>query len=149
MHGSGRQFSKREVIQLFRIVKRGAPQVYARRAYVKRNAVFGVCFKGLSLYFLYQTGNLIRIKTGLDTYPIRIQTRTPLSRYPPLMITLSFASHEFAAQMLRSCPKCLRSFHAFHPEKGKHAQQFSVLQTRQHPSVMQELFSAWYVFDFP
>ena len=39
--------------------------------------------KGLSLYFLYQKGNLIRIKTGLATYLIRIQTRTPLSRYPP------------------------------------------------------------------
>ena len=47
---------------------------------VKRNAVFGARFKGLSLYFLY---NVIRIKTGLDTYPIRIQTRTPVSRYPP------------------------------------------------------------------
>ena len=31
-------------------------------------------FKGLSLYFLYQQGNLIRIKTGLDTCLIRIQT---------------------------------------------------------------------------
>ena len=50
------------------------------------NAVFGARFKGLSLYFLYQKGNLIRIKTGLDTYLIRIQTRTPPSRYPPLMI---------------------------------------------------------------
>ena len=34
------------------------------------------------LHFLYQKGNLIRIKTGLDTHLIRIQTRTPLSRYP-------------------------------------------------------------------
>ena len=50
---------------------------------VKRNAAFGARFKGLSLYFLYQNGNLIRIKTGLDTYLIRIQTRTPLWRYPP------------------------------------------------------------------
>ena len=57
---------------------------------VKRNGVFGARFKGLSLcFFLYQTGNLIRIKTGLDTYLIRIQTRTRLSRYPPLMIILS------------------------------------------------------------
>ena len=31
-------------------------------------------FRGLSLYFLYQKGNLIRIKTGLDTYLIRIQS---------------------------------------------------------------------------
>ena len=33
---------------------------------VKRNAVFGARFKGLSLYFLYQKGDLIHIKTGLD-----------------------------------------------------------------------------------
>ena len=53
------------------------------RTCVKRNTVFGARFKGLSLCFLYQTGSLICIKTGLDTYLIRIQTRTPLSRYPP------------------------------------------------------------------
>ena len=37
---------------------------------VKRNAnaVFGARFRGLCLYFLYQKGNLIRIKTGFDTY---------------------------------------------------------------------------------
>ena len=41
-------------------------------------------FKGsFSVSSIYQKGNLIRIKTGLDTYLIRIQTRTPLSRYPP------------------------------------------------------------------
>ena len=45
--------------------------------------MFGARFKGPSLYLLYQKGNLIRIKTGLDTYLIRIQTRTPPSRYPP------------------------------------------------------------------
>ena len=39
-------------------------------------------FKGLALYRLYQKKD-IHIKTGLDTYLIRIQTRTPLSRYPP------------------------------------------------------------------
>ena len=33
-------------------------------------------------HFLSQKGNLIRIKTGL-AYLIRIQTRTPLSWYPP------------------------------------------------------------------
>ena len=40
------------------------------RTCVKRNAGFGARFKGLSLYFLYQKGNLIRIKMGLDTYLI-------------------------------------------------------------------------------
>ena len=50
---------------------------------VKRNAVFGARFEGLSVYYLYQKGNLIRIKAGLDTFLIRIQTRTSLSRYPP------------------------------------------------------------------
>ena len=43
-----------------------------------RNVAFGARFKGLSLYFLYQNGKVIRIKTGLDTHLIRIQTRTPL-----------------------------------------------------------------------
>ena len=50
---------------------------------IKRNAVFGARFKGLSQCFLYRKGNLIRSKTGLDTYLIRIQARTPLSRCPP------------------------------------------------------------------
>ena len=56
---------------------------------VKRNAVFGARFKGLSLYFLYQKGNQIRIKAGLDTDLIRIQTGTPLSRYPPYVCSKS------------------------------------------------------------
>ena len=63
--------------------KRGAASLRSRLC-VKRNAVFGARFKGLSLYFLYQKGNLIRIKTGLATCPIRIQTRTPLVTVPPL-----------------------------------------------------------------
>ena len=63
--------------------RKGGTASLRLRTCVKRNAVFGARFKGLSLYFLYQKGNLIRIKTGLDTYLIRIQTRTPLSRYPP------------------------------------------------------------------
>ena len=67
------------------IIERVVLQAYvrARASSVKRNAVFGARLKGPSLYFQYQKGNLIRIKTGLDTYLIRIQTRTPLSRYPP------------------------------------------------------------------
>ena len=65
------------------IIERGVPQAYVRACASSENAAFGARFKGLSLYFLYTTGNLIRIKMGLDTYPIRIQTRTPLSRYPP------------------------------------------------------------------
>ena len=63
--------------------RKGGTASLRSRTCVKRNAVFGALFKGLSLYFLYKKGNLIRIKTGLDTYLIRIQTRTPLSRYPP------------------------------------------------------------------
>ena len=62
--------------------RKGGPASLGLRTCVKRNAVCGARFKGLSLYFLYQKGSLIRIKTGLDTYLIRIQTRTPLSRYP-------------------------------------------------------------------
>ena len=45
--------------------------------------MFGACFKGFSLYFRSRKRNLICIKTGLDTYLIRIQICTPLSRYPP------------------------------------------------------------------
>ena len=60
------------------IIERGGTASLRSRTCVKRNVVYGARFKGLSLYFLYQKENLIRIKMGLDTYPIRIQTRTPL-----------------------------------------------------------------------
>ena len=62
--------------------RKGGTAGLRSRTCVKRNAVFSARFQGLSLYFLYQKENLIRIKTGLDTYLIRIQTRTPLSRCP-------------------------------------------------------------------
>ena len=48
------------------------------------DSVFGARFEGLYLYFRYQKRNRIRTKTGLDTYLIRIQTRTPLVTVPPL-----------------------------------------------------------------
>ena len=67
----------------FRNNRKGGTAGLRSRTCIKRNAVFGARFKGLSLYFLHQKANLIRIKTGLDTCLIRIQTRTPLSRYPP------------------------------------------------------------------
>ena len=63
--------------------RKGGTASLRSRTCVKRNVVSGARFKGLSLYFIYQQRNLIRIKTGLDTYLIRIQTRTPLPRYPP------------------------------------------------------------------
>ena len=63
--------------------RKGGTASLRSRTCVKRNVAFGARFKGLFLYFLYQNGKLIRIKTGLDTYLIRIQTRTPLWRYPP------------------------------------------------------------------
>ena len=62
------------------------------RTCVKRNAVFGARFRGLSLYSLYKKGKLIPIKTGLDTY--LIQTRTPLSRYPLMIILKDRAAFE-------------------------------------------------------
>ena len=67
---------------VYRNNRKGGTASLRSRTCVKRNAAFGARFKDLSLYFLYQQGHLIRIKTGLDTYLIRIQTRTPLSRYP-------------------------------------------------------------------
>ena len=63
--------------------RKGGTASLRSRTCVKRNVAFGARFKGLSLYFLYQNWKLIRIKTGLDTCLIRIQTGTPLSRYPP------------------------------------------------------------------
>ena len=69
--------------KIFRNTRKGGTASLRSRTCAKHNAVFGARFKGLSLHFLYQKGNLIRIKTGLDTYLIRIQTRTPLSLYPP------------------------------------------------------------------
>ena len=71
------------LLLIFRNNRIGGTTSLRSRTCVKRSAVFGAHFKSLSLYFLYQKGNLIRIKTGLNTYLIRIQTRIPLSRYPP------------------------------------------------------------------
>ena len=65
------------------IIEKGVPQAYVRARASSATPCLGARVKGLSLYFLDQKGNLIRIKTGLDTYLIRIQTRTPLSRYHP------------------------------------------------------------------
>ena len=48
--------------------RKGGTASLRSRTRVKRNALSGARFKGLSLYFLYQEGNLIRIKTGLDTH---------------------------------------------------------------------------------
>ena len=68
--------------------RKGGTASLRSRTRVKRNALFSARFKRLSLYFRYKQGNLIRINTGLDTFSIRIQTGTPLSQYPPLVIVL-------------------------------------------------------------
>ena len=68
-----------------RIIERGVPQACSRTC-VKRNAVFGARVKGLSLYFRYQEGNLIRIQPGLDTYLIRIQFEPPCHGTPLMII---------------------------------------------------------------
>ena len=60
--------------------RKGGTASLCSRTCVKRNAVFSARFKGLSLHFRYQKGHLIRIKAGLDTCLIRIQTRAPLSQ---------------------------------------------------------------------
>ena len=69
---------------IFGIIERGGTASLRSRTCIKRNGAFGARFKGLSLYFLYQNGKLIRIKTGLDTCLIRIRTRTPPVTVPPL-----------------------------------------------------------------
>ena len=101
------------------------------RTCVKRNAGFGARVKGLSLYFLYQKGNLIRIKTGLDTSLIRIQTRILLSRYPPydyskahprnsVLINDTFIANPACYRSLSgsSGPKCPQSVLKSVPENG-------------------------------
>ena len=99
---------------------------------VKRSAVFGARFRSLSLYFLYQKGNLIRIKTGLDTYLIHIQTLHPCHG-TPLMIILSIinggiAQKRFLAHfctVLRKFALFCRSFwqEQTHRNAQKKAQQ--------------------------
>ena len=68
------------------IIERGGTASLRSHTCVKRNAVSGARFKGLSLYFLYQKRNLIHIKMGLDAYLIRIQNPYPPCHGSPLMI---------------------------------------------------------------
>ena len=72
------------VIENYRKNQKGGTASLRSRTCVKRNVAFGARFKGLSLYFLYQNGKLIRIKTGLDTYQINgklIRIETGLDTY--------------------------------------------------------------------
>ena len=101
---------------LIRKNRKGGTASLRSRTCVKRNAVFGARVKGLSLYFLYQRGNLIRIKTGLDTCLIRIQTRTPLSRYPPLMIILIDGS---SSELTEEAQPPLRFVMTWNPQERK------------------------------
>ena len=82
---------------VYRNNRNGGTASLRSRTCVKRNAVCGARFKGLSLCFLYQKGNLI--KTGLDTCLIRIQTRTPLSRYPPY----DYSKHRICLEFKSIC----------------------------------------------
>ena len=67
----------------FGIIERGVPQAYVR-AHASSATLCSVHVLRVFLCIFYiKRGNLIRMKMGLDTYLIRIQTRTPLSRYPP------------------------------------------------------------------
>ena len=57
------------------------------------------------ILFLYPKGKTDRYQTGLDTYLIRIQTRTPLSRHPPYdysSLAESFAPVIFWAVLRKS-----------------------------------------------
>ena len=66
------------------IIEREVPQafVWARASSATLCSVH-VFWVFLCNFSLCQKGNLTRNKTGLDTYLMRIQTCTPLSRYPP------------------------------------------------------------------
>ena len=63
------------------LIERGVPQAYVRAR--ASSTMLCLVYGSFSVFPIYQTGNLIRIKMGLDAYLIRIQTRTPLSRHPP------------------------------------------------------------------
>ena len=84
--------------------KRGTASLRSRTC-AKRNAVFGARFKSLFLHFLNQKGNPIRIKTGLETYLICIQTRTPPVTVPPFMITLCKGPRIFSGSFLGKVPQ--------------------------------------------
>ena len=64
------------------IIERGVSQAYVR-ARASSATLCSVHVVRVFLCISNQKGNLICIKTGLDTHLIRIQTRTPMSRYPP------------------------------------------------------------------
>ena len=67
----------------FRTNRKGGTASLRSRTWVKRNAVFGARFKGLSLHFLYQKGSLVQWyvskRAGYisDTYP---------NPYPPVTV---------------------------------------------------------------
>ena len=84
--------------------RKGGTASLRSRTCVKRNVVFGARFKGLSLYFLYQKGTLIRIKMGLDTYLIRIQTPTPCDGTP---LTIILGLENFVANGVCQEPQTL------------------------------------------
>ena len=52
-------------------IERGDTASLRSRTCVKRNAVFGARFKGLSLYVLYQKGNLIQKRLGVHKIFVR------------------------------------------------------------------------------
>ena len=94
---------------LVRIIERWVLQVYVRaraRACVKRNAVFGARFKGLSLYCLFQQGNLIRIKTGW-IHIWYVSKPVPPCHGTPLMISKSWkCSRGCSGEVERSAGCC-------------------------------------------
>ena len=90
---------------VFRLIDRGAPQAYVRARASSATLCSVLLLKVFLCIFQYQKGNLIRIETGLDTYLIRIQTRTSLSRYPPYdyskVLSTNFSSLDFVKEFRR------------------------------------------------
>ena len=61
--------------------------------------MFRARFRGLSLYLLYQKGNLIRIKMGLDTYLIDNRQITHL-----ICVRLKYLLYDFLGPVLGLLP---------------------------------------------
>ena len=100
--------------------RKGGTASLRLRTCVKRNAVFGARFKGLSLYFLYQKGNLMRIKRAWIHIWYVSKPVPPCPGPPPMIILvgspvrLSVQDHGCSSpwsfkQWSASCVSCLAS----------------------------------------
>ena len=113
------------------IIERGVPQAYVR-ARASSATLCSVHVLRVFLYIFYiKQGNLIRIKTGLDTYLIRIQTRTPLSRYPPYDYSGKSTYNKATSNILERLPDTNRSFPENMGNEAPWATRMGVIRANQ------------------